>query len=188
MIVSKAVSDYLKVLTERFVKNPGDQLFDTVIAPSVSNRGFPSVFLWSPVLQYDLNLFCPLHGCNLGLSVWIIYSIKDRNAIPKLIYRREFNILLIQQMHICSLLGHRYYSASDEIMRFSQAAEFRNEFPFPMYHKTVYTNDLIEHKFLQVIQWVSFHQISEGLEKCYKSRYISIQKWSSLFYPNRLEY
>ena len=70
IVISLDVEKYLKELTSRFCQNESNvQLFDNVIQPPLFSRFLPDVFLWSPVKQVHIQLFCPIHASPLQESV-----------------------------------------------------------------------------------------------------------------------
>ena len=97
IVSSLDVAKYLKELTDRFCQNESHvQLFDNVIRPPLFSRFLSDVFLWSPMKQLHIQLFCPIHGSPLQESVWTTLSRKNSNQNPRLKYGLQRNVLLIQ--------------------------------------------------------------------------------------------
>ena len=85
IVISLDVEKYLKELINRLYRNESHaQLFDNVIQPLLFSGFLPDIFLWSPVKQLHIPLFCPIHGIplqdvidptNLCLPQWEVSSL-----------------------------------------------------------------------------------------------------------------
>ena len=146
IVISLDVMKYLKELTTRFYqKKSHAQLFENVIQRPLFSFFLPDIFLWSPVKELHIQLFCPIHRIPLQESVWIISSRKNSNQNPRLIYGLQRNTLLIQPIYVCpSGKSHRYYSASHFTMQYPKVKHLALHFPFKKYHRSMYTVYLIE--------------------------------------------
>ena len=51
------------------------KLFDSVTQPPLFPLFLPDIFLWSPVEQLYIRLFCAIHGIPLQESIWTTLSI-----------------------------------------------------------------------------------------------------------------
>ena len=174
IFISPDAEKYLKKITDRFYRNESyAQLFDNVIQPPLFSRFLPDIFLWSPVKQLYIQLFCPIHGIPLQESVWTTSSRKNNNQNPKFIYGLQRNILLIQQIYGCpSGKSHRYYFASQFIMEHPKVKNLALHLPFKKYHRFMYTVDLIEYIFTQIINGVNFLPVAESISAMHFSRYV----------------
>ena len=120
-----------------------------------------------------MQLFCPIHGIPLQESVWTKSSRKNSNRNPRPIYGLQRYILLIQKIYACpSVQSHRYYSASQFVMEHPKVKTLALYFPFKKYHRSMYTVDLIEYIFTQIINGVSFLPIAESIAAMHPNRYV----------------
>ena len=79
----------------------------------------------------------------------------------------RYKMLLIQQICVCpSGKSHRYYSASQFIMQHPKVKNLALHFPFKKYHRSMYTVDLIEYIFTQIITVSIFFQLQKVFQLC----------------------
>ena len=123
----------------------------------------PLLFLWSPVLRYQLAIACTIHGRKLRCSSWTVSNKISNSRQPRLIYCTD-NIVLVQQVLVCEVSGHSYLPTSRTI--FSDPSIPKECYlPYQLYHRCIFSHNLIENIFLEVINGVSFQQIAEDLHQ-----------------------
>ena len=155
---------YIKQIIAKFESNPRDQSFDHLLLPPVSMPTMPLLFLWSPVLRYQLAIACTIHGRKLRCSSWTVSNKISNSRQPRLIYCTDNNIVLVQQVLVCEVSGHSYLPTSRTI--FSDPSIPKEcYFPYQLYHRCIFSHNLIEHIFLEVINGVSFQHIAADLHQ-----------------------
>lgn len=152
----------IKQIIAKSESNPRDQRFDHEIVPPVLTPAMPTLFLWSPVLRYKLGIACPIHCGKLRCSSWTVSNKKSNSRQPRLIYCTNYSIVLVQQVLVCAVSGHSYLPTSRTIL-LDPSIPKKFHFPYKLYHICIFSHNLIEHIFLEVINGVSFQQIAEGL-------------------------
>ena len=68
--------------------------------------------------------------------------------------------------------SHRYYSASQLVTEHPKVKNLALNFPFKKYHRSMYTVDLIEYIFTEIINGVSFLPIAESIAGMHFSHYV----------------
>ena len=155
---------YIKQIIAKFESNPRDQSFDYLLLPPVSMPTMPLLFLWSPVLRYQLAIACTIHGRKLRCSSWTVSNKISHSQQPRLIYCTDNNIVLIQQVLVCEISGHSHLPTSRTILS-NLSIPKECYFPYQLYHRYIFSHNLIENTFLEVINGVSFHQTAEDLHQ-----------------------
>ena len=80
---------------------------------------------------------------------------------------------MIQNIYVCpSEKSQLYYSASQFTMQHPKVKNLALHFPFKKYHRSMYTVDLIEYNFTQIIKGVNFLPIAESISAMHFSRYV----------------
>ena len=137
---------YIKQIIAKFESNPWDQSFDHVILAPVSMPMIPLLFLMSPVLCRQLAIACPIHGRKLRCSSWTVSNKISNSRQPRLIYCTDNNIVLVQQVLVCAVSGHSYLPTSRTILS-DPSIPKECYFPYQLYHRCIFSHNLIEHIF-----------------------------------------
>ena len=124
----------------------------------------PLLFLWSPVLRDQLAIACTIHGRKLRCSSWTVSNKISNSRQPRLIYCTDNNIVLVQQVLVCAVSGHSYLPTSRTILS-SPSIPKECYLLYQLYHRCIFSHNLIENIFLEVINGVSFQQIAEDLHQ-----------------------
>ena len=83
-----------------------------------------------------------------------------------------FNKIFVQ-IYVCpSVKSHRYYYASQFVMEHPKVKNLALHFPFKKYHRSMYTVDLIEYIFTQIINGANFLPVAESIAAMHLSRYV----------------
>ena len=175
VIVSDEISSYLNSLVVKYEEDPQKQLFDNVVLPPQTFRHYPLVYLWSPLKRFNVKVICPVHGLFLKNGTWTISNKKNCPRNPRLVYGRTDNILLVQQLYLCPK-NHSYRATCEFIMNHPSLKNFELYFPFQKYHRSMYTHDLIQYIFMEIVHGVSFHSIAESVASYHFSRYQDVLK------------
>ena len=163
---------YIKQIIAIFESNPWDQSFDHVILAPVSMPTIPLLFLMSLVLRYQLAIACPIHGRKLKCSSWTVSNKISNSQQPRLIYCTDNNIVLVQQVLVCEVSGHSYLPTSRTI--FSDPSIPKEcYFPYQLYHRCIFSHNLIEHIFWCFVSANSWRTCIKALHEFCKgiSRY-----------------
>ena len=155
---------YIKQIIAKFESNPRDQSFDHLLLPPVSIPTMPLLFLWSLVLRYQLSIACTIHGRKLRCSSRTVSNKISNSRQPRLIYCTDNNIVLVQQVLVCAVSVHSYLPTSRTILS-DPSIPKECYFPYQLYQRCIFSHNLIEHIFLEVINGVSFQHIAADLHQ-----------------------
>ena len=124
----------------------------------------PLLFLWSLVLRYQLSIACTIHGRKLRCSSRTVSNKISNSRQPRLIYCTDNNIVLVQQVLVCAVSVHSYLPTSRTILS-DPSIPKECYFPYQLYQRCIFSHNLIEHIFLEVINGASFQHIAADLHQ-----------------------
>lgn len=158
-------SKIIEEIVEEFKKSPTDSKYDHVIHLPISKAHLiPKVFIWCPIMHYQIPLRCPV--CNNALKVKgfakAVHSTKSKDRAPRLIYDVGGNILLIQTYYICLNKDkhHTYVSATPEILD-KLPRNTAKRLPFILHYKSGFSNDLLDFLLVSVNMGHTFQEVTE---------------------------
>lgn len=167
MILDVKSDIYLKSVINGFERNVSDAQYQNIIFPPKDNPGLPPLFIWDPITQYHAHIECPDHSWPLTVSMWTDDLVNEaRTKNPRLIYDVNKNIVLVQRFYCCDFFSatdpHKYLSTDFQVMQ--QLDETLQErFSFIKHSRSIFTYQLRNYVFDQVVRGVNFTQISEGI-------------------------
>ena len=141
----------------------------------------PLLFLWSPVLRYQWAIACTIHGRKLRCSSWTVSNKISNSQQPRLIYCTDNNIVLVQQLLVSAVSGHSYLPTSWTILS-DPSIPKECYFPNQLYHRCIFSHNLIENILLEVINGVSFQQIAEDLHQSITWIFQGISRYGRIFF------
>lgn len=193
------LASYVSQLVDDFKRCPTNGRFDRVLIPpllakeNLEDYVYPKVFIWCPIEHYGLEINCPIHKRPLKPTFFTDEIEKTSPRNPRLVYDLRGNVLLIQRMYVCHNEGmpHRYLSAGVHVLQSIPRFYGDHCFPFVMFHKSACTKELVDFIETQILQGVSFLQMSEGIaalnfkESCTRMECLSLSSRSCR--PNNKE-
>ncbi|KXJ12651.1 uncharacterized protein LOC110241820 [Exaiptasia diaphana] len=165
VILGEEESKILEEVVEEFKKSPTDSKYDHVVHLPINKAHLiPKVFIWCPLMHYNIALRCPV--CNSPLKVQsfakAVNSLKSKERAPRLIYDIGGNILLIQTYYICLKKDkhHAYMSATSEILQ-KLPRNIAKRLPFILHYKSGFSNDLLDFLLVSVNMGHTFQEVTE---------------------------
>ncbi len=158
---------YLGKKLQEFEDNRSTSNYDSIIEPptrvDATRSGnslyfLPRIFFWSPGEQFDVDILCPVHHCQLRKGFWRdkLENVDPRNL--RLVDDLFENLILSQRFYCCKLYC-RFLSACFDL----PPPEFagRANLPLCIFNRTCCTNALIDTIYRWVTHGVNFTQMSD---------------------------
>lgn len=172
ILLGKEEEDLLRRVLKEFETAPEDGRFDrTIEIPHKDAKLIPKIMIWCPIRHNGLTINCPVHHCPLRVGRWtdVLHGARADPRNPRRVYDLHGNLVLVQVFYECSdrLLGHekdghRYLSASNEIMRLLPSSVSKM-FPIIMQQRCAFTMRLYDYIITGIYQGQNFMELSEGI-------------------------
>ena len=161
----------LDTVIKEFEENPIDKKFDNIIHLAGADAAIlPKIYIWCPMQHFKLQIRCPVHQQAYLRFLKFASCLAEKNHLnPRLVYDISGNVILVQSIYYChedmtesQSTGHKYLSASDEIMS-GLPAIARQMFPFYIRHRSSFSRLLLSYVLANICQGVTFSGMSEAI-------------------------
>ena len=140
----------------------------------------PAAIVWSPLEQYPqyLSSFCPKCAVDEMSSTLVAVDWTDghsKDCCPRLLHDISTSVLLISRVYKCSN-GHTVYGHHPDLLKRLQQSNLQCLISFKLWHKTGFTQALIESVQQSLLAGLSLQQIERGFHANCVQRYYSIKE------------